>query len=204
MGTALRARARHTWDRIAGAWWFDASRRVWTGSGGGVGNGNMPAFTRDVRWAHSVLQELIPVGRWSWYQFVDVGCGRGKVLLAWSEENTRSLRRQDVHGVEFDAALAAAAARNVARRGVAASVECGDGRVYGFRPDERVIVWFFNSFGADDMQPMLDRLEACHEVWFVYGNPLHALMMLERGWRMQRLRVGPHERSTLALLHWVA
>lgn len=94
------------------------------------------------------------------YSFMDVGCGKGRVLLLASELPFRSIM-----GVELHDALCAAARRNVkrwTRRPRACSrisVVCADVLDMTL-PDEPVALFLFNSFGADLMRPFLEKLIA--------------------------------------------
>lgn len=192
-------RLRHAKDRLLEDRWFDLSRSTDTRTGGGDGNGNMPAFTRDVRYWHTYLRERLV--DWRGCSFVDAGCGKGKALLVWGEENEKAGMRQAMLGLESDPELVATARLNLVAARSLGMVYRGDAAHFDYPLfGSRLIVWFFNSFGQDLMEPMLDSLERT-ECWFVYGNPQHAeWMMRERGWEPVTLRVGVHERSTFMLL----
>jgi SAM-dependent methyltransferase len=94
------------------------------------------------------------------YHFMDLGCGKGRVLLLASE-----LPFRDVTGIELHAGLGAVAERNVkrwARRPRACSaisIVCGDVLDLTL-PDEPVVLFLFNSFGSSVMRLLLDRLVA--------------------------------------------
>lgn len=193
-------RLRYARDRLVEDRWFDWSRGVNTRTGGGHGNGNMPAFTSEVRWWHDFLTDRLP--DFTAHTFVDIGAGKGKALLVWEEGNRAAAFRQPLLGIESDRQLVLTGRANLHRRRSRAVLYCHDGTHWPYRSvSGRLIVWFFNSFGQDRMHALLDALEPC-DVWMVYGNPKHAGLMLERGWQLEGLRVGYHERTTAALLRW--
>lgn len=92
--------------------------------------------------------------------FIDLGCGKGRVLLLASE-----LPFRDITGIELHAGLCAVAERNVqrwARRPGAwppISVVCGDVLDLTL-PDGAVVLFLFNSFGASVMRSLVEKLLA--------------------------------------------
>jgi SAM-dependent methyltransferase len=125
--------------------------------------------------------------------FVDLGCGKGKVLLLASRS-----RFSRVVGVEFSATLCNIARRNVQRYSHRVSttpqidIVCCDAAQYVFRPDENVF-FMFHPFGATVMERVIDNLqrslsETPRPVWIIYTLPV-LRDMLER-------RLGLHEDRT--------
>lgn len=108
--------------------------------------------------------------------FVDVGCGKGKVLLLAADYGF-----QRVVGLEFSHELCEVARKNVAayreRRSGAADVEiveC-DAAHYQIRDDESVF-YMFNPFDGNMMAGFLGNVVASMErrprrVWLIYHNP---------------------------------
>ncbi|MFP5237785.1 MAG: class I SAM-dependent methyltransferase [Acidobacteriota bacterium] len=109
------------------------------------------------RWEDTLARVALRV---SDYHFMDLGCGKGRVLLLASE-----LPFRGVTGVELHAGLCASATRNVEhwmRRPRACplvSVVHGDVLDLAL-PDEPVVLFLFNSFGAEVMRPLVERLVA--------------------------------------------
>lgn len=191
---------RYAWDRLWQDRAFDWKRGTDTRAGRGHGNGNQPAFTSEVRFWHDWLFRHIGPAQWAWFTFVDIGAGKGKVLLTWEEANSIE---QELFGIESDRYVAGAAIRNLTRRNSKAIISTTDAERFRFDLlDKKIIAWFCNPFGERVMLRVLPNLEACKEVWLLYQNPKHAELMLERGWRLACLRVGYHERNTMAVLHW--
>lgn len=98
----------------------------------------------------------------SHYHFIDLGCGKGRVLLLASQLPFRA-----VTGIELHAGLCATASRNVRisqrqRPGAPIQVICGDVLDLPL-PDGPVVLFLFNSFGADVMRRLLEKLSAAAE-----------------------------------------
>lgn len=110
----------------------------------------------------------------STYEFVDLGCGKGRALLVASECHLARLT-----GVEADPVLAAAARANMEQAKVTATIVEGDAAAY--RPEARhVVVFMYNPFGPAKMRAARDTLAAlCREgriehLFVIYHNARHA------------------------------
>ena len=124
------------------------------------------------------LREL-PINNYSDYTFIDLGSGKGRVLLIAQEYGFRR-----VVGVEFRQQLHERALQNARnwRRGNTRSSPVEflnmNARDYIF-PDENLVVYFFNPFGDEIMRALMDRLDASiarcpRDVFVVMIYPEHA------------------------------
>lgn len=112
------------------------------------------------------------------YVFVDLGCGKGRVLLLASEWPF-----QAIHGMELSQDLARDARRNLRkwlRRPRACrriTVECDD--VLRIQlPEDPVILYLFNSFAAEVLGPLMAKLAAAASrrsapIDLIYVHPDH-------------------------------
>ncbi len=112
------------------------------------------------------------------FTFVDLGCGKGKALIAAAH---RGFGR--VVGVEISPVLADAARDNLerwrgrARSAVGAEVLTMDARAFEF-PPEPTVLFLFNPFPRDVLQTVLDGLgrslaQRPRDVRVIYVNPVH-------------------------------
>ena len=154
------------------AWWikrgsgitFDWLHRVDTG-GGAVKNLEIASANRDKGIAYdpcpwSTLRQsmgLISL-RAEGFTFVDIGCGKGKVLLS-----AVVLPFSHIVGVEFSSYLTRTAEQNLAsvrflnRRCSNVQVICTDAVQYQI-PDEPIIFFFANPFRYEIMELVLDNI----------------------------------------------
>jgi SAM-dependent methyltransferase len=111
------------------------------------------------------------------YTFVDLGSGKGRVVMMASEYPFRAVR-----GIELNAGLVRAARRNLRRwmrggRAVCRDVRVERGDVLGLDlPDEAVVLFLFNSFGAEVLAGLLEKvagLDRRAPVDLVYVHPDH-------------------------------
>lgn len=92
------------------------------------------------------------------YTLVDLGCGKGRVLMMASEYPFPAIT-----GVELSAKLARVARKNLARwmrtSRACSAVSVIDGDVLEFRmPEGPAVLFLFNSFEAEIMRSLLERL----------------------------------------------
>ena len=123
--------------------------------------------------------------------FVDLGCGKGRVLLLAAESGFAR-----VVGVEFAPELVADARRNVARWRSRTSSPCdiqiveGDVLNYVITPNDAVF-FLFNPFDDVVLNGVLDRIEQSVDrvprpAWIIYHNPLEGACIDART-RFQRV-----------------
>jgi SAM-dependent methyltransferase len=115
--------------------------------------------------------------------FVDVGCGKGRVLLMALQSAVGV-----AVGVELDPGFLEAARLNL--EGNAADPDRYDlfqGPVQDFNFDAATVLFLFNPFGAATMREMLDRVAASlrrrpRELRIVYVNPVEEAVLAETSW----------------------
>ena len=146
-------------------------------SGPNKGHGEMYQPTLSWPLRHVLRRLALPAGT----VLVDLGCGKGNVLLVAAELGLCA------RGVEFAPALCTIARANAARWQVlhpqAAPIEVIEGDVvnYAFQADERVY-FLFNPFDATVLQQVADRLHRSlltqpRPVTLVYRNAAHAAVL---------------------------
>lgn len=113
------------------------------------------------------------------YNFVDLGCGKGRVMVVATEFPFRS-----VSGVELSSRLAKIARLNMARvkrkfpwRPPARVLE--DNAASFVFPAGKLVVFSYHSFGEEILKQVVENLEALvaagnDSIFFIYYNPEHA------------------------------
>ena len=151
-------------------WWFDTSRHVQTSGTAvlkrltihGDTSDSCVAIPSRPRRARQALRAL-PVDDHAAYTFVDIGSGKGRMLLVAAEYPFRK-----VMGVEFAAELNDQATRNIAayhsrkRRCREIESQCMDAVDFPF-PDGNLVLYVFNPFGPATMQRFLEKLDGSLE-----------------------------------------
>jgi SAM-dependent methyltransferase len=114
----------------------------------------------------------------SQFVFVDLGCGKGRVMLRAAK---RPFRR--IEGVELSEPMHGIALKNIEQARMAGSVRapvvahCSDVTAYRF-PTEPLVLYVFHAFGPAVLRPLLENLEASlraqpRACYFIYLNPAH-------------------------------
>lgn len=132
--------------------------------------GSQPSVVR------AALKTLGAVGD---YTFIDLGCGKGRVLAVASEFSF-----QEIYGVELSSQLAAKARSNAAAMAMRLPhrphVAIAETNVTSFvLPPGKLVLFNFHAFGAEIVAQVVSKLEAAlaaetPHIFFVYYNPVHA------------------------------
>ena len=109
---------------------------------------------------------------YSAFTFVDIGAGKGRVLLLASRYPFRR-----IVGVEFVPEFCEIARKNSEICGCPPEIHCMDATQYVF-PDGPLVVYMFNPFGIEPMRKLAHNLEQSvasrpRPVYVVYWNPTH-------------------------------
>lgn len=118
--------------------------------------------------------------------FVDIGSGKGRVLLIASGYGFRK-----VVGIEFSGTLCNIARKNVEVFGKSAQLRSpievveADATQYRFRPEERVF-YMYNPFDASVMAQVIENLRGSlktnpRKVWLIYNTPVHHEVVHQSG-----------------------
>lgn len=116
--------------------------------------------------------------------FVDIGCGKGRVLCCAARSPVNK-----VVGVDLSARLCEEARANVRRaRGLRAPVEIHTGLADQFDYGECSVYFLFSPFGAETMRRVLMKIHADRRgrpVRIAYANPSHQEALAEQPWLEQ-------------------
>ncbi len=98
--------------------------------------------------------------------FVDLGCGKGRVLMVAGRIGFRKLI-----GVDIAPELVAIAKENLLKTGTNAQLYCKSAADYQFPSDEPLAVYLYNPFVIEVMRKVVYRLRKRNgETWIVYLN----------------------------------
>jgi SAM-dependent methyltransferase len=128
------------------------------------------------------------------FTFVDLGSGKGRVLLVASE-----LPFARIVGVELSRELTQIAGDNISRYRSASqmcrafSLHCMNAADYAF-PPEPLVLFFYNPFGKETIRCVLRNLEASlkaapRDAYVIYMNPRFSAVVREAGF-LRRMRTG--------------
>jgi SAM-dependent methyltransferase len=160
--------------------YFDIRVGVYTGGIQGsryAASGANDTVSTDLRIIPALLDQALSEGD----VFVDVGCGRGRVLH-WV---LRDERASAVYGIELDKRVAAIAARSLDNY-LNATVVAGN--VLTALPDDATLMYLWNPFNADMMEKFKEAvvtkytsLGRLNQLRIVYHNALHSKVFEDDG-----------------------
>jgi hypothetical protein len=137
--------------------------------------------------------------------FVDIGCGRGRVLCCASLFPVRK-----VVGIEHDADASRAAKDNAAHlRGALAPIHVIHSNATEYEFSEGTVFYMYNPFKSDILEVVLERI--CESlsrfnrpVRIIYANPVHDVCLSASGWlkRSKRLEAGGHQGLAVPVSFW--
>jgi SAM-dependent methyltransferase len=182
------------------AWWFDTSRHVETSGTAtlkelttlGDASDSCSYLPVRPRRARQALRAL-PVQDHSSYIFVDIGSGKGRMLMVAAEYPYRK-----IVGIEFAVELNDQAVKNIAAyrstKRMCREIESLCMNALDFPlPDENLVLYFFNPFGSVTMQLFLQRLDCSLErsprdvLVITYFREFEALFAGTRHLRLYRI-----------------
>jgi SAM-dependent methyltransferase len=122
--------------------------------------------------------------------FVDVGCGKGRVVCWMARRNIAK-----AVGIDIDPELCAAAEQNTRSlrgRRTPSEIRCADAATADY--DEGTVFFFYHPFGVETWQAVLRRL---HSSWLAHPRPLrlvyyhaeHADLLRAQTWLTEKHRI---------------
>ena len=142
----------------------------------------MCSWTSEIKRAFRSVSSLLG-NDFEKYNFIDVGCGKGKVVAVWHKQCEKYQTTQNIIGIDYHPALIETARDNHLRLfNVPGKFYKLDATQLEFRDfGERLIIYLYNPFDAKVMTQMLKRLKDL-TVIVIYNNPTHSKVFKDQGW----------------------
>jgi len=150
----------------------------------------MASWTSEIDWAFRETRTLLGED-FDAFAFVDVGCGKGKAVLRWTELRAAAGSAQRVLGLDYHAPLVAIARRNHEKLfGNPGFLSTEGAETFDFAPlGGRVLCYLYNPFGAGLMGRFLTRLREL-DVVLIYNHPAEEATLRELGYVALRTKRG--------------
>ncbi len=140
--------------------------------------------------------------RFGEFQFLDLGCGKGKALLVYAEY-TKSMTVPPAVGIEIVPVLSHVAQENVKIAGFDGRIRIarGDARMWNEQsPNGPVILFLYNPFGKATLTYVLQTaLE--RECYMAYVDPEHSTLLEEMKWTRIFRATGRYRNECLEVWH---
>ncbi len=159
----------------------------------------MASWTSEIDWAFGKTRALLGA-EFDTFAFFDVGCGKGKAVLRWTELCAHAGSTQRVAGFDYHEPLIAIARRNHAKHfGTPGHLTVAGADDFDFGPSGgRVLCFLSNPFGPTLMRRFLERLRG-PDVILIYNHPAEGATLRELGYVALRLKDSgcPNARTTI-------
>jgi SAM-dependent methyltransferase len=145
----------------------------------------MCSWTKEIRSAFNILRHMLGP-EFEEYCFVDLGCGKGKVVLCWAIELRKRGLKQRLLGVEYYKPLIDVATWNQRVLGFTGDISFkhGDATEIDYsRIGQKIIIFLYNPFNEVIFENVLSRLDQVRPV-IVYSNPVHADLACSLGYKV--------------------
>ena len=115
--------------------------------------------------------------------FIDIGCGKGKVLCIW-EEMFREYQESIFLGIDYSKSLLAVCKNNLnLLNAKKTELFCGDILTFDFEKfctQKTLFLYMYNPFDSVIVGKVLDKLKN-RKVFIIYNNPVHDQIIVSKG-----------------------
>ena len=159
----------------------------------------MSSWSNVIKKIHKIL--LVDINeKISKFNFVDVGCGKGKVVFVW-----RKLSRQTPRTIGLDFVpilIETARANSVKIFKDEGEFFCKDTTDVDFQDfGQHLILYLYNPFDELIMRNFLNRLENIDDCYIAYINPIHREVFLEFGFKILHDEQSWHPNLSFTIFH---
>lgn len=158
----------------------------------------VPSFTSVVFKTLHIVKDIMGSERFRQAQFVDIGCGKGKVLLLY-KEYFKNLNIYPPIGLDYDSKVIKSALTNIASQSFTQKdirVFCEDGKnIRKFIKSKEAIIYFYNSFQGKVFDDTFDSLKDLPHV-LIYVDPVQLNYLKARGYKILAENRGQYHADT--------
>lgn len=140
--------------------------------------------------------------RFGEFQFVDLGCGKGKALLVYAE-HTKSQQALPAVGIEITPLLARVAQNNVDILGLNARIRIAhdDARTWrAWCAEAPTILFLYNPFGKETLKSVVHAATDL-DCYVAYVDPEHSAVLEDRGWSRIFRASGRYKNERIEVWH---
>lgn len=136
------------------------------------------------------------------FQFFDLGCGKGKALIIYSQMYGKKSNHRAI-GIEYYKPLADIAGKNlkITHASEMCRVYHADARQFHtFRTSEKVIFYVYNPFGEDVLSDILEScISSSIEVYLIYIDPVYQDLVKNKGFKLLYEKKGFFPNTTVSI-----
>ena len=158
------------------------------------------SFTSVIRNTLSISENYLRTRNYNNFQFIDLGCGKGKALLVFAEM-FNSINK--IIGIEYDPNLCKIATNNIKiskMRNNYIKVVCDSAvNLIRYVDSDIIVFYFYNSFQGKTLDLVLDYIKNMKHV-IIYVDPVEVDKLINRGYRSISSKKGKYNANTWNIL----
>jgi SAM-dependent methyltransferase len=153
----------------------------------------MASWTKEVLHSFKIVKDFLGAG-FEHYQFIDLGCGKGKVCMVWRLQCMKEAVKQDVLGVDYYPPFIEIARENSRKifgdtgHFLATGAESINYQAF----DKPLIIYLYNPFDGVILAKVLDKLLHL-PVLVIYNIPSHRTTLLHYGYQLLYEKYGDNQ-----------
>ena len=118
------------------------------------------------------------------YTFIDIGCGKGKVAMVWSQCCNQTGINQKVIGIDLLDELVEIAKNNNKILGLNAEFFQHDARELNITNyGRKFIIYLYNPFDEVILKELMEKILGCEAI-IIYNNPVHSSFFMDNGYKL--------------------
>jgi len=152
----------------------------------------MCSWTSEIKNSFAVVRKLLK-DEFEDYVFVDIGCGKGKVVMVWQGEVDKAGLSPKVYGIDYYAPFVELARENHRKVfGNIGNYENADATLLDFSSyGTKLIAYLYNPFDEIILAEVIGKIAEIPSM-IVYNNPVHADLFARHGYEIAYQKIGFH------------
>ncbi len=130
--------------------------------------------------------------------FIDVGCGKGKVILVWDEMLDENIR---IIGIDYSKSLVSICKNNLDKAGSKRDINIIEGDITKIDFDSfkrNLVIYMYNPFDENILSEFISLL-GNKNVCIIYNNPVHQQTLIDGGFHIVYEQKGRHKNYDFTL-----
>ena len=164
----------------------------------------MSSWTKEIRYWINFLSKILKSELYN-YQFVDIGCGKGKPIFIYSEMMKNILKNVEYPplGIDYSQNNIKIADSNSLKLGLCDNLKpvfINDDAVntVNYVRSKNLLLYLYNPFTGNTFKQFIKSL-ALYDCWLIYNNPTELSFLEKNNWLLKSYKKGGHPNTTSAL-----
>ena len=132
----------------------------------------MAAWTESINWSFNFCKKNLGKN-FNNFKFVDIGCGKGKVLITWDINCKKNKSNMHISGIDYYKPLIEVAKKNLKKIVLYNKIKLEIKDVINFKfKNEKTIFFLYNPFNLNILNKIIKKLQNKNYL-IIYNNPVH-------------------------------